>query len=53
MSIFDSIKHGFEKAGNDIKHTAEKAGDDFKEAGETIAHEASEVEHPRFKWGEE
>ena len=40
MSVFDSIKHGFEKAGNAIKHTAEKAGDDFKKAGEAIAHEA-------------
>ena len=40
MSVFDTIKHGFEKAGDDIKHTAEKAGDDFKKAGDTIAHEA-------------
>ena len=40
MSVFDKIRHGFEKAGDAIEHTAEKAGDDLATAAERIAAEA-------------
>ena len=40
VSVFDKIKHGFEKAGDAIEHTAEKAGDDLATAAERIAAEA-------------
>ena len=40
VSVFDSIRHGLEKAGDAIEHTAEKAGDDLATAAERIAAEA-------------
>ena len=40
MSVFDSIKHGFEKAGDSINHAAGEAGAKFATAGERIADEA-------------
>ena len=40
MSVFDSIKHGFDKAGDSINHAAGVAGEQFKTAGERIAAEA-------------
>ena len=49
MSIFDTIKHGLEKAGHDIVDGAEKAGRSLETAGERIAKEAKhdfeKVEH--------